>query len=53
MNEELKLCPFCLGTAQLLFERGEFKIECKDCPASMAWFDDPADAALLWNERPK
>lgn len=54
---ELKPCPFCGGTPELLIDEiaedeRRYLMHCENCDGMIErWFDDVGDSVTAWNRR--
>lgn len=58
MNKELKLCPFCGGSASVITKEryddateNYFAIVCNNCYAKVPWCGKEKEAKKWWNRR--
>jgi Lar family restriction alleviation protein len=53
--EELRKCPFCGGEVGIgRIQAGKevcYRVSCKECSGSGAWFHTVAEAIAAWNRR--
>jgi len=59
MPEELKVCPFCGGKAEIVefrvfTENGKaYSVKCEGCRVDIGYFDTEAVLTEAWNKRPE
>lgn len=52
MSEQLKLCPFCGGKAEIIETIFyDYKVACEECGASIPHCDSEEMAIKAWNRR--